>query len=40
MEDLKKEIIEVISKIDDDWILKVTCRFIHGMTEGVESEHI
>lgn len=40
MRDLKQEIIEAIEQISDDWILKVICRFIHGMTEGVESEHI
>lgn len=38
MRDLKQEIIEAIEQISDDWILKVICRFIHGMVREEEHE--
>lgn len=38
MRDLKKEIVEIVARIDNAWILKVICEFIHGMIKETQYE--
>lgn len=38
MKDLKQEIVEMVSRINDSWLLEVICRFIRNMVKETKYE--